>query len=58
MEVLKWLLMNYGQYIATILLVIFLGTLPRWDTILGRIFLFVVGVAFLLTMWFGIALSL
>lgn len=58
MEVLKWLLMNYGQYIATILLVIFLGTLPCWDTILGRIFLFVVGVAFLLTMWFGIALYL
>ena len=58
MEFCNQILISYGPYIASLLLVAFLAILDHRDTVLGRILLLLVGAVFLLTMTLGIKLSL
>jgi hypothetical protein len=55
-EMIQIILDSCGPHIAALLFAAFLGLLSYWDTIPGRIFLFVCGAALLTTMWLGITL--
>ncbi len=54
----RWLLVNYGHHIAPLLMVTFLGLLSFKETTWGRLLMVITGIAFGLTVWFGITLSL